>query len=219
MLLWLSVVMALAGCGESSVMYYRLQSRPLAQPASAPLCGSVRIKPFTIASAYETEYILTTDSTNAINTHYYDRWIQEPHELVTDFFIDNFQTRRLFCEITDQTSSALQADYALEGRVLDMLGSDNGNIQFRLALSLTTNALIADEPKVLLHKVYSASAPRWTNENFASLASAMEQAVAAIADSVAVDIRRTCNNETLVRRTSCEGCMNAAQDASERPIR
>ncbi len=200
------VALALVGCGESEVMYYRLQSRPADAREEATLCGSLRIKRFTITGVYETQYMLTSGNDNVLNSHYYDRWIQEPQDLVSDFFIDNFQTRRLFCQVTDGTGSVVLSDYVLEGRILDLLGKENGEIQLRINLSLTATSSASPAPRVVLQRVYTASAQQWVNENYASLAHAIERSLAAIADSASNDIRHACVGEVAARVVGCEGC-------------
>ena len=125
------------------IEYYRLKQVDEISSNTGTVEGTLQIRDFSIGEELETNYLLALIDETTIKRYYYHRWITDCSSLITDFFINRFNSIDAFKGGIINSSSIIQPDFILEGQVIDMMaynstkdaaGSNYVNLTLRITL-------------------------------------------------------------------------------------
>jgi ABC-type uncharacterized transport system auxiliary subunit len=107
----------LAGCGSLSsgpnARTYRMAYQP-PSPDGASVAATVRVVPFGIAAAYDSQSFIYRESAYDIGIDSYHQWIAGPSAMITDLVARDLAAADAFQAVL-QAPSALPSDYELNG--------------------------------------------------------------------------------------------------------
>ena len=90
-------VLCLAGCASlrsaPPVRTFRLTYRPPEPSGAAPLPATVRVMPFGIVSAYDSQAFLYRTGPYDVGIDYYNRWVGNPSTMITDLVARDLEGR------------------------------------------------------------------------------------------------------------------------------
>lgn len=107
----------LAGCGSLASGPHTRTFRMAYQPPSpdgATVAGTVRVVPFGIAAAYDSQSFIYRESAYDIGIDSYHQWIAGPAAMITDLVARDLAAADAFRAVL-QAPSALPSDYELNG--------------------------------------------------------------------------------------------------------
>ena len=111
------VLLPLAGCGglsaSPSLRTYRMAYQPPAA-AGPPIAATVRVVPFGIAAAYDSQSFIYREGAYDIGVDPYRQWIAGPAAMITDLIARDLAASDAFQAVL-QAPSALPSDYELNG--------------------------------------------------------------------------------------------------------
>lgn len=196
----LLIALFLQGCFSikseyPEIEYYRLEQKASSLTNSAPMDGTLQIRDFTVSNDLETDHLLALENSTKIKKYYYHRWITDCQALVTDFFINRYNTLQSFKGSVVKSSTVLVPNYIMEAQILDMIahnreeGSGSNFVFVSLQVTLLERIPLNPERKIVLSKEYTSKIPRPDN-SVKSIPGAFSQAISEVADNVLNDIQQ-----------------------------
>jgi ABC-type uncharacterized transport system auxiliary subunit len=195
----LAAALLLAGCAAlkaaPQVRTFRLAYPPPEPSAGSALPATVRVLPFGIASAYDSQSFLYRTGAHDVGIDYYNRWVGNPAPMITDLVERDLAASKAVTAVV-QTPSALPADYELSGYIETFEERDAGSAgTAHLRLRIVVVRVAPQGPRYVVRQGnYTAEAP-CTPADPESYAAAMSSAVqqvseqirAALVDAITVD--------------------------------
>jgi ABC-type uncharacterized transport system auxiliary subunit len=184
----LAAALLLAGCtalqAVPQVRTFRITYRPPEALAALALPVTVRVLPFGIASAYDSQSFLYRTGPYDVGIDYYNRWVGDPAHMIADLVARDLAAANVVTAVV-QTPSALPTDYELSGHIETLEERDEGSSgTAHLRLRTVLVRVPPQGPRyVVLQEGDAADAP-CTPADPASYAAAMSSAVQQVSDHI-----------------------------------
>jgi ABC-type uncharacterized transport system auxiliary subunit len=95
-----AALLALAGCASKihypSFYVLNVPAPPSRAAQAKPIPGSVGVQEFTAAGFLKRGYIVYRPSSEQLGFYNYDRWAEDPRQVVTKAFVQEIQSRGIF---------------------------------------------------------------------------------------------------------------------------
>ncbi len=184
-----------------AITYYNFEQGPKPAGEIKKLEGTLQIRDFTVSSSYDTDHLLAKYGTPPkIKKYYYNRWIADPGDMVTNFFVNRFNILSLFSGGVIKSASVLVPDYILEGQVINLIGINGENddpgensVAIGIKITLVKRANTTVKRSVLIAKVYEINVDR-NDSSAESMAEAFSDGLTQIADKLMIDIQKAIRN-------------------------
>jgi ABC-type uncharacterized transport system auxiliary subunit len=144
----------------------------------------VRVLPFGIATAYDSQSFLYRSGAYDVGIDYYNRWVGNPAHMITDLVVRDLAASKTVTAVV-QTPSVLPADYELSGHIETLEERDEGSactahLRLRIVLDRVSSQ---GHRYVVLQEGFTADAP-CTPGDPESYAAAMSNAVQRVSDQI-----------------------------------
>jgi ABC-type uncharacterized transport system auxiliary subunit len=185
-------VLCLAGCASlrsaPPVRTFRLTYRPPEPSGAAPLPATVRVMPFGIVSAYDSQAFLYRTGPYDVGIDYYNRWVGNPSTMITDLVARDLAASKTVLAVF-QEPTAVPVDYELTGYIETLEERDQGSdctAHLRVRISITH--VTREQRRVVLQENLVADTP-CTAGDAESFAAAMSQSVEQISERIRALLR------------------------------
>lgn len=176
------------------IAYYRLDQTAATLPTNLKINGALLVRHFTINGDFDTDHLLAREPDGDIKRYYYHRWISDPPEMATNFFIDQCIESGIFTQGVIGSSSAILPKYILEGRILEMIATNGKSNKPKknfvtVRIQLTLLEFIPDqvERPVVFQRLYERKVLR-KNGKAKSIPEAFSKAMSDLAGQALSDI-------------------------------
>ncbi len=184
-----------------AITYYKFEQGPKPAFKIDTLAGTLQIRDFTVNSSYDTDHLLAKYGTPPkIKKYYYNRWIANPGDLVTNFFVDRFSILSPFSGGVIKSASVLLPDYILEGQVINLIGVNGeddepgeNSVAIGIKITLVERAGTSAKRTIIISKVYELNVDR-DDSSAESMAAAFGQGLTQIADMLLSDMQEILRN-------------------------
>lgn len=183
-----AAALLLAGCAAlktaPQVRTFRLAYRPPEPTGATALPVTVRVLPFGIASAYDSQSFLYRTGPYDVGIDYYNRWVGNPAHMIADLVARDLAASKTVKALV-QTLSALPTDYELSGHIETLEERDEGSTcTAHLRLRILLDRVPPQGPVYLvLQEGFTADA-LCTPADPESYAAAMSRAVEQVSDAI-----------------------------------
>lgn len=132
-ILLLSLLAILIGCGGVPVTYYYQVNYELPNPGvgNPALPITLAIQQFDANILYEGERIVYRDSPYEVKYYHYRRWVAPPRIIVTQKVLDQYKASGIFRQVV-MMPSPVDADFILRGRIKAFEEWDEGDSWYGL---------------------------------------------------------------------------------------
>jgi ABC-type uncharacterized transport system auxiliary subunit len=206
-LLLFLVLLFLPGCFSlkteyPEIEYYTLEQEPLSAVSGSKINATLLVKDFTVNENLETDQILASGGDGKITRYYYYRWNSDYAAMITDFFVNRYDTIEGFTGGVIKASSLIVPDYILEAQVLDMMAfnSDAGNshVELKIQASLLKTMPMSSDKQIVFSKMYYNKTPR-SGSAITSVIPSYSKALSKIADEMFDDIQQAVANDRAMK--------------------
>jgi ABC-type uncharacterized transport system auxiliary subunit len=205
--LFLFLLLLLPGCFSiksdyPEIEYFTLEQEPLSATSGAKINATLLVKDFTVNENLETDQMLASDGDGKVRRYYYYRWNSDYAAMITDFFVNRYNTIEGFTGGVVKSSSLIVPDYILEAQVLDMMAfnSDGGNshVELKIQASLLRTVPMSSEKQIVFSKMYYNKTPR-SGSAITSVIPSYSKALSKIADEMFDDIQQAVANDRAMK--------------------
>jgi ABC-type uncharacterized transport system auxiliary subunit len=190
LLLWLAVLVGVAGCFSLKVPPPEIHEYRLDYPtpyiSGQALPVVIRVAPFDAAAGYDRVAIIYREGEYATGAHFYERWMTEPASMIADLLTRDLIASGLYRAV-QQGVSTLPSDYSLSGEVEEVEQRITGSrcvAHLRLSVILS-RPRARDVSRVVFQKTYSADEP-CSGDDPSQFAAAMSHAL----EVISTDLQR-----------------------------